>query len=192
MKCRLRVTFVAVSALIIGSSLYPYFNSLEVKIVLFSLYTVALFIEDGLMIAALVMMRNTIGQSNKGKANTKRMINHAAAFILFTISLVYNELSNMLTNDRFYDINWLLCGVIGSISLVCLWRLLWHLGTKEVDEQCLSIETQVYQKTDSEINLDEDHDPDLTFVEVMHDIEEPGPRQGNGLDDSVRQSTLST
>lgn len=133
----LRVTFWIVLILIFGSSLFPYVDNKEYKIIMFSVYGIALLIEDGLMIAALLMMRSTIGRSNKGKINTKRMINHAAAYVLFSLAIVYNELSNFFSDKRFYYIDWLITAAIGTASMLCLYRLLWHLGTKEISDQTL-------------------------------------------------------
>ena len=84
------------------------------------------------MIIALLMMQNTIGRSSKGKANIKRMINHACTFLLFVFGFVYMCLDNLFYHGAHYYTDWYICAILGTGANFCMCYLLWHLGTKEL------------------------------------------------------------
>ena len=76
------------------------------------------------------MMRRQIGQWKEGQVNNRRMINHASAYVLFVIGIILDEVLNYYFKEVYF-IDWILTASIGTVSMIFLANILWHLGTKE-------------------------------------------------------------
>ena len=61
------------------------------------------------------------------------MVVHASAFLVYILMFFVTELIIKATdrgsNDLFY-VHWFICTIFGVVSYVCLFIVLWHLGTK--------------------------------------------------------------
>ena len=127
----MQVLFWVVVAFDLSSSSYVFVSNETAKVILFTLYAFILLFETSVMLVALFKMRSMIGNWKQGSANTKRMISHSAAFILFVIGIILDEAMNFFFDMKYYFIDWLFAAVLGTISMFCLANLLWHLGTKD-------------------------------------------------------------
>jgi len=94
---------------------------------MFSLLALMSVITMVIMIVALFRIKQTIGRTTNGKANTKRMISHASAFIVALSVFIFEK----SLSGKFYYLTWFIVDFFMSLSNYFLFVLLWHLGTKE-------------------------------------------------------------
>ena len=94
---------------------------------MFLLLTLLSVITMIVMLVALYKIKQTIGRTTKGKANTRRMISHATAFIFAVSANVFDK----ILRGKYYYLTWFVIDFLMSLSNYFLFVLLWHLGTKE-------------------------------------------------------------
>lgn len=82
-----------------------------------------------IMLVALVKIRKTLKRNGFGdRISPKRMVVHALAFILYVVVLVFA--STLKHIEDAYYFHWFVCMIFADASFICLFLVLWHLGTK--------------------------------------------------------------
>jgi len=79
---------------------------------MFSLLALMMVITVVIMIVALFRIKQTIGRTTNGKANTKRMTSHASAFILALFVYIFEK--TLL--QKFYYLTWFMVDLVVSLS----------------------------------------------------------------------------
>ena len=97
---------------------------------IFLLLCVALLtLSTVLMCFALYKIKQTITDRMCGQIMMSRLITHSLAFIFYIASWVIFELFAAISSNLYY-ISWLSITIVGLTSEIFVFRLLWHLGTK--------------------------------------------------------------
>ncbi len=79
------------------------------------------------MIVLLYKIKHIIGSYRRGKANIKRMVSHASAFIAAVAAFIIGK----YLRDYYFYVTWLMDDILMTISQYFLFLLLWHLGSKD-------------------------------------------------------------
>ena len=79
---------------------------------MFSLLALMMVITVVIMIVALFRIKQTIGRTTNGKANTRRMTSHASAFILALFVYIFEK--TLL--QKFYYLTWFMVDLVVSLS----------------------------------------------------------------------------
>jgi membrane protein YdbS with pleckstrin-like domain len=84
-----------------------------------------------LMVVALLKIRSTIKKNGYGdRISPQKMVVHALAFILYVMVTIVASTVTIFKNAYYF--HWLVCMVFADASFICLFFVLWHLGSKQI------------------------------------------------------------
>lgn len=84
-----------------------------------------------LMVAALLKIRSAIKKNGFGdRISPLKMVIHALAFILYVMVTIVATTVPIFSGAYYF--HWLVCMVFADASFICLFFVLWHLGTKQI------------------------------------------------------------
>jgi len=124
----LRIWLVTVLILILCSGTYPIITSgKSLKKLIFGLSVLICLVINVTMIVSLYKIKHIIGSYSRGKANIRRMVSHASAFLVAVAALIISKYAR----EYYPYVSWLINNILLTISQRFLFLLLWHLGSKE-------------------------------------------------------------
>lgn len=133
-KLRSRIIYWGVIIVSAVSSAWPFFNHGTAYVAFYLVNVTCMLISSTFMIVALVKMWGFLTKQGLGpRLSPIRMFIHALAFLLYILMFFVLTLVGKLLDpdlDHFFYVHWFVCIIFGLLSYVCLFVVLWHLGTK--------------------------------------------------------------
>ena len=135
-KLRSRVIYWSVNVFCVLSSFWPFFEQgpLYAYVTLYMVNVLCMLISSAFMIVALVKMWGFLTKQGLGhRLSPIRMVVHALAFLLYVLMFFLLTIIGRLFDpdfDHFFYLHWFICIFFGLFSYVCLFVVLWHLGSK--------------------------------------------------------------
>ena len=125
------IAVVALSALYV----YPA-EGTALKTTLFTAFYLMMIAAAIVMVVALVKIRRCFVDQGLGRqVRPKRMVVHALSFIVYiTTFIVIVAIQHIKTSSVNYYFGWFLDTTTGFISYVCLFFVIWHLGSSRADD----------------------------------------------------------
>ena len=117
----------------IGSSLWTlsYFKPQMMWLILIN--AIIMLGSAALMVVALLKIRSSLKKNGHGdRISPLKMVVHALAFILYVMVTIIASTVTMFKNAYYF--HWLVCMVFADASFICLFLVLWHLGTKQIKD----------------------------------------------------------
>lgn len=111
-----------------------------------------------LMVVALLKIRSTIKKNGYGdRISPQKMVVHALAFILYVMVTIVASTVTIFKNAYYF--HWLVCMVFADASFICLFFVLWHLGSKQntnkIDYDAIT-EKEASERNGSILTVDEE------------------------------------
>ena len=84
------------------------------------------------MCIALIILKANIDKiSHNQRTKVGRAVAHAISFIFYVLSYIISIISDYFENERYDSIGWVIVALFGSVAMMLLHNLLWHLSAKE-------------------------------------------------------------
>lgn len=138
MKLFNKIFYWAVMVVGSAASIWPLFyeNNNTLYITLYLVYIFVALMSSIFMVIALWKIRSFLRQRGLGaKLSPLRMLVHALAFVLYVFMyfcFTAMEELKWQSSQKLFMVHWLIDIVTGWVSFICLFYVLWHLGTKDV------------------------------------------------------------
>ena len=112
------------------SSCQKFFPSGSTGIVAFTIiYAIMMTLGAVLMVAALLMIRKCFIDKGLGdQVSPIRMVVHALAFLIYVLTYFISVILVGVNNESYAT--WAIDTIAGTFSYVCLFFVIWHLGSK--------------------------------------------------------------
>ena len=98
-------------------------------------YVLFAFMSAIFMVIALWKIRSFLKERGMGdKLSPLRMLVHALAFWLYIFVYASTTIATKLSGgdvENVFYVHWAICVIVGFVSYICLFFVLWHLGSKE-------------------------------------------------------------
>lgn len=139
-------------AIMFVSAFYTYSERGPTKALLFTAFYLMMSISAIIMVVALVKIRRCFLDQGLGQQlRHRRMVIHALSFLAYMVTYVVIVIAQFIdSNSIEYYFGLFLDTTTGFISYVCLFFVIWHLGSKRDDESATPSRSSTIEETASE------------------------------------------
>lgn len=114
-----------------------------VFVVFYLANVLCMFVASVYMLIALIKMKKFLTERGlERQISPIRMMIHSLAFLIYVgLFFLVTLLTRILSLEELFFFHWFVCIVAGFLAYICLFVVLWHLGTSSRDGRATSVLT---------------------------------------------------